>query len=110
MTDTPNNGAIAAGFIYRQTLTNANGPFVGGSAWRGQFRYGAGRTLLYEATTANGGLVVVDANNLQIILPAAVSASWRGSVVVDIVRTDGSTPEYGGFVVTIPVMTPVTAP
>jgi hypothetical protein len=103
---------IVAGFPYslEVTVTRETPFFPAGSAHTAQIRdtpsSGSVRATL---TTANGGLVRVSDTVVRLVIPAETSAAWReGSVVLDIVRTDVSPDEYGGFLLTIPVVRSVT--
>lgn len=64
--------------------------------------------VLYEMTTANGGVVLVDANHLDLTIPGSASAGWpKRTAYIDVVRTDG-TKQHLGFMLAVPVVLPVT--
>ena len=111
MTTTVQAGsAIAIGWPYAITITSPSAIFPVGAVFKADFkRTRTDLTPLFELTTANGGLVRVTDLSLTVAVSSAQSALLSvGSVVVDIARTD--IPNYLGFVLTIPVLQPVTRP
>lgn len=65
---------------------------------------------IVELTTANGGVTMVDTTTLDIKIPATSAAIWPvgKTVVMDLVRTDGGSPEHLGLRLQVPVRNPVT--
>ena len=102
--------AIAIGWPYAINITSPSAIFPAGAVFKADFkRARTDPTPLFELTTANNGLVRVSDTSLTVAVTAAQSALLTaGSVLVDIARTD--VPNYLGFVLTIPVLQPVTRP
>ena len=103
-------GAIAIGWPYAINITSPVPIFPSWGLFKADFkRSRTDVTPIFELTTANGGLVRISDTSLTVAVSGAQSALLgAGSVVVDIARTD--TPNYLGFVLTIPVLQPVTRP
>lgn len=103
---------IVVGYAYslRVRLPEGTVWFPSGSTWRSQIRAFRGSpTALAELTTANGGLVRVSDREMDILMTTSTTAAFTEErVVLDWARTDTSPPEYFGYVLTLPVMVPVT--
>lgn len=102
--------AIMIGYAYRLRL-EAEGPlFPAGAAFTGQVRAKLGDAdVLATLTSANGGLVRISDQELDLNIAAADTATMPvGSVVIDVVRTDVEPDLHLGFALEIPVMQPVT--
>mgnify|MGYP001765371542 CR=1 FL=1 len=101
--------ALVAGYEWRQRFVSPVALFPSAATFTAQIR----RTVadaepLATLTTGNGGVVRVDDTTLDVIVAGATSAGWTaGSVVFDVVRSDG-TAQHLGFRVTVPVVMPVT--
>lgn len=105
---------IVAGYEYRLRVQMPSGTawFPGGSTWRSQVRLFRGAPeALAELTTENGGLEIESDNEIDIVLSPSVTQYMTGDrVVLDWARTDVSPAQYFGYVLTLPVMQPVTEP
>ncbi|WP_353268359.1 hypothetical protein [Gemmatimonas sp.] len=103
---------IVAGFPWSLdvTVTRETPFFPSGSTHTAHVRdTPSSGSIRATLTTANGGLTRVDDNTVRLLIPAETSATWKeGSVVLDIVRTDVTPDEYGGFVLTLPVVRSIT--
>ena len=111
MTTTVQAGsAIAIGWPYAINITSPSPIFPVGAVFKADVkRSRTDVTPLFELTTANGGLVRVTDTSLTVAASSAQTALLGvGSVVIDLARTD--VPNYLGFVLTIPVLQPVTRP
>jgi len=74
-----------------------------------QFREKPEGPVLAELTTANGGIVRIDGNSLELVLKGTMTAGWSiSSVMTDIVRTDGAQKVHLGFDLIIPVKKSIT--
>lgn len=79
------------------------------SRFSAQFREKIDGPVLIELTTANGGIVRVDNNTLELVLKSTDTVSWKNqSVMTDIVRTDLPQKIHLGFDLIIPVKRSVT--
>ncbi len=101
---------IVAGYPFSMRLNATVGIFTAGSTYTAMVRDVETDTLLATLTTANGKLVRVDDNNLDVLLAQADSSSWLNyaSVVLDIVRTDTNPDQYLGIKITLMVEYPAT--
>lgn len=101
-----------AGYEWRQRVQVTATPprFPVGVALLAQPRTAVGdANALVTLSTADGTLVRIDDDTIEIIIAGSVSAAWRSSVVVlDVVRTDLTEPQHCGFRLRIPVVQPVT--
>lgn len=84
--------------------------FPSGATFTSQVRSTVPDTnILDSLTTANGGLTRISDSTIEILLTASQTATLvEGAVVLDIARTDLSSPRYVGFALTVPVVQPVT--
>lgn len=104
---------ISAGYRWRQrVIVTADEPvFPVGSTFRAQVRAkpNAPDPALATLTTANGGIVRVDDDTIDLVISGDVTADFPvGSVFLDLVRTDGDEPDPVGVRLEIPVIQPVT--
>ena len=68
-------------------------------------------TILATLTSANGGVVRVNAYTLELVIPAATTAAFDVQKVwIDVARDDVDPKEYLGFRLGVPVRVPVTRP
>lgn len=85
---------IFAGFPWSMTLNVVSDPglFVVGSTWVAHVRTEAeSNKILTTLSTANGKLTRIDNNRLLIEIDGPASTKWEaGTVVFDLVRTDGT--------------------
>lgn len=101
--------ALVAGYEWRQRFVSPVALFPASASFTAHVR----RTIadadpLATLTTGNGGLVRVDDTTLEVVIAGSASTTWpAGSVVFDVVRTDG-TQQHLGFRVTVPVAAAVT--
>ena len=102
--------AILAGYEYRLQLEADSPVFPAGCALAGQVRAKVSdSTVVATLTTANGGLLRVSDTVIEIVIPAAATASLQpGSVVMDVVRTDLEPDQHLNFTLEILVIRPVT--
>ncbi|TPL42607.1 MULTISPECIES: hypothetical protein [unclassified Mesorhizobium] len=65
---------------------------------------------IIELTTANGGVVRLDSVTLEIHIPETSPGIWPvgKTVVLDVIRTDGTQNEHLGILLQVPVRNPVT--
>lgn len=112
MSQSAQDGAIIMiGYEWRQSVLVTPGTaFPSGGLFRAvvrQFRQST--AALADLTSANGGIVRVSDEEIELVIPAASTASMSaGSVVLDVVRTDLVPPQHLGFTLTVPVQLPVT--
>lgn len=102
--------AIVAGYNWSLRLIADDDAFPEGVAIIGHVRRKVADTVkLATLSTANGGVTRVDNRQVDIHIDPDVSKDWTaGSVVMDFVRTDVEPDAYLGFVLTVPVVLPVT--
>ena len=111
MTTTVQAGpAVVAGYNWSLRIEANSAAFPAGVAITGQVRRKVGdATILATLTTAGGQIVRVDDTHIDISIPGATSKDWAaGNVVMDFVRTDVNPDSYLGFILTVPVVMPVT--
>ena len=105
---------IWAGFVWRHTLaivTDVATPvFPAGAVLRADVRVASHGKLLGTLTTANGGLRIIDASQIEIVIPGEFTKAAPPAVIFDIVRGDGAGEEPVGVQLTIPVLRTITAP
>lgn len=105
-------GVVQAGYEWRQRIeeTSGAGLFPSDSAWRAQVRTSVEAPVaLAELTTSNGGIVRIDDNTIEMVLPGSATVGLRGgSVVFDLVRTDVDPDRHIGFAFAADVRLPVT--
>lgn len=103
---------IEAGYPWRIRIQFANSvTFEVGATFTMHVRAKAEDTNpIVVLTTANGGVTRVDSTTLDIKIPATSASLWPigKTVVMDLVRTDGSSPEHLGLLLQVPVRNPVT--
>lgn len=102
--------ALVAGYEWRQRFVSPVALFPSGSTFSAQVRRKVDDAApLTTLTTADGELVRIDNETLEVIIPGADSTAWTpGSVVFDIVRTDTTPDQHLGFRVTVAVVQAVT--
>lgn len=102
--------AIVAGYNWSIRLVADDDVFPEGVALTGHVRRKvADEVKLATLSTVNGGITRVDDRQVDIHIDPEVSADWpAGSVVMDFVRTDVDPDSYLGFILTVPVVLPVT--
>lgn len=102
-----NGPIIYRGYVYRVRLALAVDE---GATFTGHVRSAEDSdTILATLTTADGEITRVDAEHVDIEIPAAETAAMaEGSVVFDMVRTDTTPDTHMGFRLTIPVDDPIT--
>jgi len=62
-------------------------------------------------STEDGTITRMNSKTIELIIPATVSASWQaGTVVMDVLRVDTSTPIHLGFDLEVPVKRTITRP
>lgn len=105
-----NGRPIMIGYPWRQRLAWSSTQFPNGCQLSAHIR--SARTdaaALATLSTQNGGLVIVSATELDVVVPASASGLFKpGSVVLDFVRTDLSPKEHLFLGMTVPVVLPVT--
>lgn len=101
--------ALVAGYEWRQRFVSPVALFPSGATFTAQIRRTIADTSpLATLTTANGGLVRVDDMTLEVVIDGTTSVAWSaGTVVFDVVRTDG-TQQHLGFRVSVPIAQAVT--
>ncbi|ESY35393.1 hypothetical protein NKK48_01495 [Mesorhizobium sp. C386A] len=103
---------IQAGYPWRVRLQFANSlTFDVGATLVMQVRANVDDAQpIVSLTTENGGVTRVDNTTLVITIPATSANLWPigKTVVMDLVRTDGGSPEHTGFRLKVPVRNPVT--
>ncbi|NIH77442.1 hypothetical protein FHV99_004694 [Ochrobactrum sp. P20RRXII] len=104
--------AIHTGTEWRLSFivtTSGSAPFPASGKFRAQFRDKPDGKVLADLTTANGGIVRINDNSINLVLPSSASKAWHvDSVVTDIVRTDLTNPVHLGFTLKIPVRRSIT--
>lgn len=102
--------AIIIGYEYRLQIEAASDIFPVGASFAGQLRSKvSAATPVTTLTTGNGCVARLTDKVLELVVPAAVTASLSpGCVVLDLVRTDLSPPRHLAFMLEIPVVQPVT--
>lgn len=112
MSQSAQDGAIIMiGYEWRQGVVVTPGPtFPSGGLFRAVVRQSRQSTAaLADLTSANGGVVRISDEEIELVIPAASTATMAaGSVVIDVVRTDLVPPQHLGFTLTVPVQLPVT--
>lgn len=102
---------IVAGYAWSTDMTLEPDAvyFPAGCALRAQVREAAGGALLATLTTADGTITRVSDTVVRVTVPASALADRRvPSVSFDLVRTDMAPDTHYGFIVTVPVLQPVT--
>ncbi|RUU72132.1 hypothetical protein [Mesorhizobium sp. M7A.F.Ca.MR.362.00.0.0] len=103
---------IEAGYPWRLRITFSNSLVIGEAATYSMHVRAKAEDVnpIVELTTANGGLVRIDDTTLDIKIPATQASLWPvgKTVVMDLVRTDGGSPEHTGLQLQVPVRNPVT--
>lgn len=102
--------AIVAGYAYRLQVEADSSLFPEGAVFTAQVRSKIlASAVIATLTTANGGILRVSDNVVEMVIaPEATAGLGAGSVVVDIVRTDLVPPRHLSFFLEIPVVLPVT--
>jgi hypothetical protein len=102
--------AIIAGYRWACRIEMDVTAFPVGATFKGQVRRQVGdEQPLVQLSTEDGSLARVDDTHLDIIIAGDKSKDWhKGSVVMDLVRTDTDPDTYLGFQLTVPVALPVT--
>jgi hypothetical protein len=102
--------AIVAGYQWSLRIEADTEIFPSGSAIVGQVRRKAtDTTILATLSTTDGTIVRVNDSTIDLFIDGETSADWEpGTVVMDFVRTDENPDRYLGFVLTVPVVLPVT--
>ncbi len=102
--------AIIIGYEYRLQIEAESDLFPVRSTFAGQLRTKVSApTPVTTLTTANGGVTRLTDRVVELVVPATATASLAaGSAVLDLVRTDLSTPQHLAFMLEIPVVQPVT--
>ncbi|MDV2968698.1 hypothetical protein RZ532_22170 [Nitratireductor aquimarinus] len=103
---------IEAGYPWRLRLEFTNSHYFGtqGTFTAHVREHAEDPDTIVELDSANGGVALIDPTTIEIRIPATSPEIWPDgkTVVLDIVRTDGSQPEHLGVRLEIPVRTPVT--
>lgn len=102
--------AIIVGYEYKLQVATDLGLFPAGAAITAHVRAKVSDTaILATLTTANGGLVRISDQLVEVIIPPAQTVNFKaGSVHLDMVRTDLNPDQHLGFSLEIPVVLPVT--
>ena len=119
LTVTPGGGAglnsadLTLTSLARTAGSAATMTFIAGSGTFGQSSNGNPHIEISGATpatltTAGGGITRLDDRTIELVIPGASSTRWKGSVVMDVVRTDTAPDLHMGFFLTVPVVQPVT--
>ena len=105
---------IWAGYLWTHNLViNTDPPsqvFPAGTRLRAEVRAAAFGKLLGELTTENGGLTIIDPNQVAMAIPGAFTDGVPQNVALDFIRTDGPQEVAIGVQLTISVRRPVTKP
>lgn len=109
-TNVQSGPAIVAGYKWSLRIEASAAAFPVGVAITGHVRRKVGdEQPLATLSTANGKIVRVDDAHIDIFIDGDLSEAWSpGSVVMDFVRTDVDPDAYLGFILTVPVVLPVT--
>ena len=108
-TTTVTGKAIVAGYEWRIRVKASSLLFPDASTYTTQVRSTTdANTILATLTTAGGGITRLDDRTIELVIPGASSTRWKGSVVMDVVRTDTDPDLHMGFFLTVPVVQPVT--
>lgn len=103
---------IVAGYAWAQRVrVTASVPtFPDGVALTSHIRRTvADPTVMATLSTADGSLVRIDDDTIELRLSPSASAAWKpGTVILDLVRTDLDTPQHLSPRLTVPVVQPVT--
>jgi len=102
---------IQAGYDWSMRLViGGEAIFPVGATFRAQVRRAPEvDDVLHTMTTDNGGAVLIDERTINLTVPGAATAGWPSrKVYIDIVRTDGLTPQHLGFRLIVPVQQPIT--
>lgn len=102
--------AVIVGYEYKLQVETDLAVFPVGAAFTAHVRAKVSDTaILATLTTANGGLVRVADNLVEVVIPASQTTNFKpGTVHMDIVRTDLTPDHHLGFTMEIPVVLPVT--
>jgi len=102
--------AIVAGYEYKLQVEAESPVFPTGCALTAHVRSKVSdSTIIATLTSANGGLARISDTVIEIVIPAATTASLPpGSVVMDMVRTDLDPDRHLNFTLEIPIVRPVT--
>jgi hypothetical protein len=109
-TSVQDGNAIAAGYYWSTRIEMDVAAFPVGVQMTGHVRRKVSDAEpLATLSTSDGSIIRVDDTHIDIVIDGEVSASWApGSVVLDLVRTDTDPDKYLGFILTVPVIMPVT--
>jgi hypothetical protein len=109
-TDVQSGPAIVAGYNWSLRIEADTLAFPAGVAITGHVRRKVGDAVpLATLSTSTGEIARVDDTHIDIVIPGSASADWKaGTVVMDFVRTDVDPDAYLGFILTVPVVLPVT--
>lgn len=102
--------SIYIGYPWRMTLqvSSAVALFPSAAQFKAHVRVKPGDRLLATLTTANGKLIRVDDNTIEILIDN-FTADWKpGKVVLDLVRTDVEPDQHLGIGIEVAVKLPVT--
>jgi len=102
--------AIVAGYEYKLQLEADSPVFPEGCSLTAHVRARVSDSaVIATLTSANGGLARISDTVIEIVIPAATTASLPpGSVVMDMVRTDLDPDRHLNFTLEIPIVRPVT--
>jgi hypothetical protein len=102
--------AIVAGYPYRLQVEAETPLFPQNAVFAAEVRTKvSAASVIATLTTANGGLLRVSDNVLELaIAPEATAGLGAGSIVLDVVRSDLVPPRHLSFFLEIPVVLPVT--
>lgn len=92
-------------------ITNASAPaFPSGVALKATITHNRLPTLALTLTTGAGTLARISDTTMQLTIAGTVSAAWPpGTISLDVVRTDGASPQYLGFTLSVPVTESITS-
>jgi hypothetical protein len=109
-TSVQDGNAIAAGYFWSTRIEMDVVAFPVGVQMTGHVRRKVSDAdVLATLSTNDGTIVRVDDTHVDIVIGGETSASWApGTVVLDLVRTDTDPDKYLGFILTVPVVLPVT--
>jgi hypothetical protein len=108
-TDVQSGPAIVAGYNWSLRIEADTAAFPAGVTITGHVRRKVGDGAILITLTTAAEIVRVDDSHIDISIPGSASADWTpGTVVMDFVRTDVDPDAYLGFILTVPVVLPVT--
>lgn len=104
------SNALIAGYQWSQRfeVTRADGTpiFTSSTTWTAPVRADPNQPVLTTLTSANGQILRVDDDTIDIVISGTLSASWGdySTIYLDLIRTDTDPDQHIGVRISIPVV------